>query len=60
MFSLTLIDLMGEMVNVIHVRRGSLLMCNTRRQVDSYHNRLICKNEKNNILWLCILYCSGP
>lgn len=31
-------------------------MYNTRRQVDSIINRLIWKNEKTIIGWLCILY----
>lgn len=30
-------------------------MYNTGRQVDSIINRLIWKNEKTNIVWLCIL-----
>lgn len=44
------------MVNAIHMRWCTYLMYNTRRQVDSIINRLIWKNEKSNIVWLCILY----
>lgn len=51
---------MGEVVNVINVRRGSLLMCNTRRQADSYHNRLTCKKWKEHHMWLYILYWAVP
>lgn len=45
-------------VHIIHMRCRSLAVYKTRRWVDSIINRLIWRNEKNNILCLCILYCS--
>ena len=47
------------MVTIIHMRWcGGLVMYKNRRWVDSMIHRLIWRNEKNNILWLCILYSS--